>query len=222
MQVEVDFSKLRRSVNKLRHSSRSLDHEKVNAEQELHKLMVEWAKLKQREGWLSKKFRKLIDWFRDRFGWYRDEEENRLAVEGLPRFGANGLMRPRIGRPPAWAQEQQAKAEEGENQVREDDVDNAKHKNKKHKHKKWQWGQRRKLLKRLRKAAERVRRANAKLILFEQGLTSGDGLKGREWYKHLGVAPGKLQGGRVHVKWRNLETDWLFRRIPCNALPRTY
>jgi len=47
---------------------------------------------------------------------------------------------------------------------------------------------------RLIKAAKRVQRANKKLIDFERGFISKDGISGREWYKHLGVAPGKWLG----------------------------
>jgi N-acetylated-alpha-linked acidic dipeptidase len=44
------------------------------------------------------------------------------------------------------------------------------------------------------KAAKRVARANQKLIRFERGFISKDGIKDRKWYKHLGVAPGKWLG----------------------------
>jgi len=44
------------------------------------------------------------------------------------------------------------------------------------------------------KAAKRVRKANQKLIAFERGFISEGGIKDREWYKHLGVAPGKWLG----------------------------
>lgn len=44
------------------------------------------------------------------------------------------------------------------------------------------------------KAAKRVQTANEKLALFEQGFISEGGIKDREWYKHLGVAPGKWLG----------------------------
>ncbi|RPD66976.1 Zn-dependent exopeptidase [Lentinus tigrinus ALCF2SS1-7] len=43
-------------------------------------------------------------------------------------------------------------------------------------------------------AAQRVQRANAKLVAFERGFISEEGIKDREWYKHLGVAPGKWLG----------------------------
>ncbi|KAF9478208.1 Zn-dependent exopeptidase [Pholiota conissans] len=44
------------------------------------------------------------------------------------------------------------------------------------------------------KAAKRVVKANQKLRAFERGFISEGGIKDREWYKHLGVAPGKWLG----------------------------
>lgn len=45
-----------------------------------------------------------------------------------------------------------------------------------------------------RAAVERVRLANAALVAFERGFISEQGLQGREWYRHLGVAPGRWLG----------------------------
>jgi N-acetylated-alpha-linked acidic dipeptidase len=47
---------------------------------------------------------------------------------------------------------------------------------------------------RLLKAIQRVQAVNKRLIAFERGFISKDGIKDREWYKHLGVAPGKWSG----------------------------
>ena len=44
------------------------------------------------------------------------------------------------------------------------------------------------------KAAKRVVAVNKKLISFERGFISEEGIKDREWYRHLGVAPGKWLG----------------------------
>ncbi|KAI5120935.1 hypothetical protein M0805_002915 [Coniferiporia weirii] len=44
------------------------------------------------------------------------------------------------------------------------------------------------------RAVGRVRRTNKKLSSFERGFISEGGLKDREWYLHLGVAPGKWLG----------------------------
>ncbi|KIY49445.1 Zn-dependent exopeptidase, partial [Fistulina hepatica ATCC 64428] len=43
-------------------------------------------------------------------------------------------------------------------------------------------------------AAKRVQRVNKKLSLFERGFISSEGLKDREWFRHLAVAPGKWLG----------------------------
>lgn len=44
------------------------------------------------------------------------------------------------------------------------------------------------------RAVRRVRRVNHKLSTFERGFISSEGIKDREWYKHLGVSPGKWLG----------------------------
>lgn len=50
------------------------------------------------------------------------------------------------------------------------------------------------LIRKFIKAAKRVRRVNQKLIAFERGFISEGGIRNREWYKHLGVAPGLWLG----------------------------
>ncbi|KAH7911572.1 hypothetical protein BJ138DRAFT_1006369 [Hygrophoropsis aurantiaca] len=47
---------------------------------------------------------------------------------------------------------------------------------------------------RLIKAIKRVQAVNYKLAKFERGFISQEGIKDREWYKHLAVAPGKWLG----------------------------
>ncbi|ESK87859.1 vacuolar protein sorting-associated protein 70 [Moniliophthora roreri MCA 2997] len=44
------------------------------------------------------------------------------------------------------------------------------------------------------KAARRVSSVNKKLIAFERGFLSESGVTNRQWYRHLGVAPGKWLG----------------------------
>ncbi|KAF9265375.1 hypothetical protein L218DRAFT_170058 [Marasmius fiardii PR-910] len=44
------------------------------------------------------------------------------------------------------------------------------------------------------KAAKRLVRVNKKILTFERGFLHPDGIKDREWYRHLGVAPGKWLG----------------------------
>ncbi|KAG6869264.1 hypothetical protein C0993_000017 [Termitomyces sp. T159_Od127] len=51
-----------------------------------------------------------------------------------------------------------------------------------------------KKFKKLIKAAKRIVKVNKKIIAFERGFISEGGIKDREWYKNLGVAPGKWLG----------------------------
>ncbi|KAJ6539641.1 hypothetical protein B0H19DRAFT_367906 [Mycena capillaripes] len=44
------------------------------------------------------------------------------------------------------------------------------------------------------KAAKRVTKVNKKLAAFERGFVSEEGIKGREWYRHKVVAPGRWLG----------------------------
>ncbi|KAJ7167547.1 Zn-dependent exopeptidase [Mycena filopes] len=44
------------------------------------------------------------------------------------------------------------------------------------------------------RAAKRVTKVNKKLAAFERGFLSEGGIKGREWYKHMVVAPGRWLG----------------------------
>jgi N-acetylated-alpha-linked acidic dipeptidase len=44
------------------------------------------------------------------------------------------------------------------------------------------------------KAVKAVRKINQKLASFERGFIHEEGIKDREWYRHLGVAPGKWLG----------------------------
>ncbi|OJA18557.1 hypothetical protein AZE42_04016 [Rhizopogon vesiculosus] len=44
------------------------------------------------------------------------------------------------------------------------------------------------------KAIQQVQAVNKRLIAFERGFISKEGIKDREWYKHLGVAPGRWLG----------------------------
>ena len=59
------------------------------------------------------------------------------------------------------------------------------------------------------RAAKRVQAANTKLAAFERGFISEEGIKDREWYRHLGVAPGKWLG------------TW-FSLLPLSAFPVTF
>ena len=44
------------------------------------------------------------------------------------------------------------------------------------------------------RSAGRVQEINGKLFRFERGFISEDGMKGRTWYRHMGVAPDRHSG----------------------------
>jgi N-acetylated-alpha-linked acidic dipeptidase len=54
-----------------------------------------------------------------------------------------------------------------------------------------------KALNHLKKLAKRIQVVNAKSSAFERGFISAEGIKDREWYKHLAVAPGKWLGSYI-------------------------
>jgi hypothetical protein len=72
------------------------------------------------------------------------------------------------------------------------------------------------------KAAKRVQRANKKLAKFEQGFISKEGIKDREWYKHLGVAPGKNLGEIHFHLFVQTFVDKLDYRLRCDDASCTY
>lgn len=85
--------------------------------------------------------------------------------------GKNGLLpfKPRVGHSPAWLKEH-------------------------HGHEHGHGMKPRFPAKRFRKATQRVRAVNQKLKAFERGFIHEDGIKDREWYRNLDIAPGKWLG----------------------------
>ena len=69
------------------------------------------------------------------------------------------------------------------------------------------------------KAAKRVKKANQKIVAFERGFISESGIKDREWYRHLGVAPGKWLGNAFHYKSFYTYSQRMFRRLWGNYFP---
>jgi N-acetylated-alpha-linked acidic dipeptidase len=61
------------------------------------------------------------------------------------------------------------------------------------------------------RAAKRVAAVNKKLISFERGLISDEGIRDREWYRHLGVAPGKWLGELDHSELKLCCPDCFYR-----------
>ncbi|KAI5119745.1 hypothetical protein M0805_004077 [Coniferiporia weirii] len=186
---DADFSALRSSIANLQDASAALDNEKAAAEKHLKKLVHIWWKSHHghhKLWWrkIHKLVRKVASWLGIGKGAEVCPRSARTGGEvdthGTPKgFGASGRMRPRIGRYPAWLEEQQEEAHDHKEQVLH------------HGH---HWHSRPKLVKKLIAAVKRVREVNKKLVGFERGFISEDGITGREWFRHLCVAPGKWLG----------------------------
>ena len=172
--VNVNFAPLRAAIRSLQFASLKLDTEKYAAERVLRGHLRKWRKhqrkLKRKDGRLNRFFRRLKYLFR--------EESNDVA-ESMLQFADK--HQPGLGTAPDFGL------------GNDDDVDMVAQnwprfplpRKPKHPHC---------LPPKLIKALKAVRKINQKLVSFERGFIHEDGIKDREWYRHLGVAPGKWLG----------------------------
>ncbi|KAF8969506.1 hypothetical protein BDZ97DRAFT_2055919 [Flammula alnicola] len=171
---EVQFSALRLAIQKLQQASLKLDAEKFEAEEDFKKLL----KRVRFPGRLGKQFprrqtvllRRAADWIKAVFGVPPPTDEE-LQLLSLRSAGS-------------W-EEYLEYASEVDVELFGDLDDAASEQN---------WKGLPFPIRRFIKAAKRVAKANQKLIAFERGFISEEGIKDREWYRHLGVAPGKWLG----------------------------
>lgn len=170
----VNFAPLRAAIRSLQFASLKLDAEKFVAERvlrdQLRKLpKKDKPKDKQKDGCLKRFIRRLKGFFK--------EESNDVAVSA-PKF-VNEKPPLKLGRAPDFGNDQEVNVEE----------------------RSWPrlpWPRKPKhpkcLPPKFIKALKVVRKINQKLASFERGFIHEDGIKDREWYRHLGVAPGKWLG----------------------------
>lgn len=168
----VNFAPLRAAIRSLQFASLKLDAEKFVAErvlrEQLRKLRKDKRKHKQNEGRLK--------WFTRRLKGLFQEESDDVSVSA-PRL-ANEKPALKPGRAPDFGNDREVNVEE----------------------RNWPqlpWPRKPKqpcLPPKFIKALKVVRKINQKLVSFERGFIHEDGIKDREWYRHLGVAPGKWLG----------------------------
>ncbi|PSR93735.1 hypothetical protein PHLCEN_2v4630 [Hermanssonia centrifuga] len=168
--LSVDFSSLRDSLHTLQSASSDLDEEKEEAEAQLKKLIKKIVRRKLIKHKLRKLWCKIRKIFKKPCG-HKHELQSVNHITEITSHGGQ-VVKPRVGRYPVWIKEQQkhhaCRAKEHHLPKR--------------------------LRKKLSEAIKRIRTVNKKLVAFERGLISEEGIKDREWYKHLGVAPGKWLG----------------------------
>jgi len=174
-EVTVDFSPLRKSIHKLVKASSHLDKSKAHAVHELEKALEDLEK-------------------------YRKKAHAKCSARSWPRIRA--FVKSVFG--VKQSQDQQ------DNQVQDtqvpvetpvdlqDDQDHHRYRLEHHRlHRKHADGKKPKLpkiIRRVKKAAEVVVAHNKKLSSFESGFIDEKGIKDREWYRNLVVAPGKWTG----------------------------
>ncbi|KAI0720289.1 Zn-dependent exopeptidase [Cerioporus squamosus] len=185
--LDVDFTGLRNAIQSLQKTSLKLDIEKDAAEKKLRKLLHRFA----RRHFIRRKIHRALCKLRKLFG--KDCPSHDAPSLSAPMFvgfgGADkpfecsrgrkkansGMLpvTPRIGHAGAKAREQRP-SQRGEETEALD--------------------KRRFPSKKFKKAVKRVRDVNQKLKAFERGFIHEEGIKDREWYRNLDVAPGKWLG----------------------------
>ncbi len=181
--LDVDFSGLRNAIQSLQKASLKLDHEKAGAEKKLKKLLHKFA----RRHFFRRKVRTGLCRLSEFFG--KPCPNHNPATLSAPTpvdlhadkafecslmKAKNGMLpfQPRIGRAAAW--------EQRERELREEPVE--------------VFDKHHFPTKKFKKAVKRILAVNQKLKAFEHGFIHEDGIKDREWYRNLDVAPGKWLG----------------------------
>lgn len=173
LDLEVNFAPLRESIQALQTASLRLDVEKVKVERRLMRLLKKWHKKHA----IHRKLRKILCKLKKMFGkkchkhHHKDENEAMMVNRG----GEVVEFRPRIGRFAGVI------LEEAERRYGVEGT---------HRHLPFHHRAVQKFI----KAVKKVQAVNKKLSTFERGFISEEGIKDREWYRHLGVAPGKWLG----------------------------
>ncbi|KAI0005160.1 hypothetical protein BJV74DRAFT_875682 [Russula compacta] len=193
----LNFAPLRAAIRSLQFASLKLDSEKFAAERVLDQQLRKWRKHhrhqhKRKSGCMKRFIRRLKGLF--------TEENYDNAPVSTPMF-ANGKPQSRVGMAPAWNKD---RLEE----MSVDGADNGSDREVNAEGVRWpqlplphrpkipHWPPRKPhhLPPKFLKAIKAVRTINQKLASFERGFIHEGGIKDREWYRHLGVAPGKWLG----------------------------
>ncbi|QRV76487.1 vacuolar protein sorting-associated protein [Ceratobasidium sp. AG-Ba] len=180
-----DFTGLRHAIKKVQKASIALDHRKIHAEHRL-KRALEKIGHQQRHLCGKRRFAKARTWVKKVFGVHDgvDKAVEKTSVSWPQNWPEVARVTPRVGRLPAWTEEQ----EKAETHKHEHERHRHHRQGKHHGHGKH--GGLRKLI----RAVKEVQAVNKKLSTFEQSFLSEEGIPDREWYRHLGVAPGKWLG----------------------------
>ncbi|ELU41729.1 vacuolar protein sorting-associated protein 70 [Rhizoctonia solani AG-1 IA] len=148
-----NFTDLRHAITKVKKASKKLDDRKAVAEHRLKRALEKVIHREKQGACSHRKFAGARAWIKKVFGVH--EEKKSSYPQKWPK-GARAT--PRIGRLPAWVDEQHERTKEHDHEER---------------------GQHRNIRKLIR-AVKEVQVVNKKLSTFEQGFLSGEGIKDRE------------------------------------------
>ncbi|KAG8860116.1 hypothetical protein FRB96_004139 [Tulasnella sp. 330] len=170
--ITVEFSPLYKAIHQVAKASVKLDKSKARAVHKLEKAIADLKKHQmEREeahkACATRSWRKTREWIKSVFG--VESSPNRRSVHGHP-------------------SQKTLEKESGHKYDHHHHHHGHEHDEEQKKHKIP------KVIRRVMKAAEVVISHNKKLSSFEQGFISEEGIKDREWYRNLVVAPGKWTG----------------------------
>jgi N-acetylated-alpha-linked acidic dipeptidase len=183
----VDLSSLRKSIQLLQAKSIALDAEKQTAEHKLKKLIKKWRRRHSGRMRFKKRVKKLACRLAKFLGIESHKCSCGMQQPSMTTAGGK-VVKPRVGRLASWLQEQ-TELKEGYLAYGYD-IDRFRIDFQSISDFMLYRYPSRKFI----KAVKRVRTINQKLIAFERGFISEEGIPDREWYRHLGVAPGKWLG----------------------------
>ncbi|KDR83894.1 hypothetical protein GALMADRAFT_236366 [Galerina marginata CBS 339.88] len=172
--LDVQFKPLKKSIRGLQKASIKLDKERRKAQKDLQKLVTKWRKRHSRRRKARRVARKLLCKVKKVFG-----RECSCPHKGAMSSGDINKI-----------QETGPEDEILLGMILHQGFDsqfNVQHLQSPGGHHKFP-------LKRLKKLVKRIQTVNKKASAFERGFISEGGIKDREWYKHLAVAPGKWLG----------------------------
>ncbi|KAH9977630.1 Zn-dependent exopeptidase [Lactifluus volemus] len=173
----VNFIPLRAAIKSLQFASLELDAEKFAAERVLNRYLRKWRKRHPKQK--KNRFRRFIRRLKRFFAIENQEIQEQHEMKGadVTAHKTNGKVDVQDGRWPQYRQHPH--------------------------HPHWptglswpRWPPRKPhhVPRKFIKAVKAVRKINQKLVSFERGFIHEEGIKDREWFRHLGVAPGKWLG----------------------------
>jgi N-acetylated-alpha-linked acidic dipeptidase len=167
--IDVQFEPLRNSIEALQKASIALDEEKVKAQEDLRKLVKVWKKRHAKYRNLKRKIKKALCRIKKALGRKCTRRHTHTNV-------MDTIADSVIDDATAFGM---LMHEDGDGSLNMESFN-------KHHHKF--------PIKKLKKVIKRIQAVNQKTAAIEKGFISEEGIKDREWFRHLGVAPGKWLG----------------------------